>query len=68
VQGQESPEDKVYNLAGELLEKIPEQLNLEEVAERWKRDEGPLKTVLLQEISRYNILLAVVKQSLIDLR
>jgi dynein heavy chain len=44
--GGESREDKVYSLAMDLVEKIPESMNLEEVKEKWKRDESPLKTVL----------------------
>ena len=50
----------------ELLEKIPEEINSEEVAEKINpQDESnPLKVVLMQEISRYNKVLKFVRSSL----
>jgi len=50
----------------ELLEKLPEVINAEEVAEKINpQDESnPLKVVLMQEISRYNRVLTFVRNSL----
>ena len=39
-------------------------MSLREVKLRHKKDESPLKTVLLQEISRYNELLSYLKKSI----
>jgi dynein heavy chain len=51
-----------------LLEQVDEPFNDEEVSEKVKpEDQNPLKIVLLQEISRYNKLLKLVKKNLIDL-
>lgn len=64
VGGDDRREEKVLALCSDLLEKIPEPLNLEEITERWRRDDGPLKVVLLQEIARYNILLNYLRDQL----
>ena len=50
----------------ELLEKLPEEINAEEVADKINpQDESnPLKIVLMQEISRYNKVLKFVRSSL----
>ena len=56
--GSESMESKVLLICQDLLEKIPEPMNLEEIKEKWQRDSSPIKVVLIQEISRYNKLLA----------
>jgi len=44
-----------------LLEKIPEEIDWEEVADRNSADVSPLKVCLLQEIERYNELLTQLK-------
>jgi dynein heavy chain len=56
----------VQAIIKELLEKLPEEINAEEVAEKINpQDESnPLKVVLMQEISRYNKILRFVKSSL----
>lgn len=56
-------------MINELLAKIPEPLNYEEICQkiRPQEDNNPLKIVLLQEIIRYNKLLSIVRQSLADL-
>lgn len=48
----------------DIWENIPEEMSLREVKLRHKKDESPLKTVLLQEISRYNELLSYLKKSI----
>ena len=65
-QGQSS-EDKVLDLAADVLKQIPEQINLEAVAIMLADDSSALKVVLLQEIDRYNALLRVIRISLVDL-
>jgi len=64
-----SRETKVAQVIKDLLEKIPEEINLEEVQEKINpQDESnPLKVVLVQEIARYNKLLLFVRMSLINL-
>ncbi len=51
-----------------MIEQVDEPFNEDEVYEKVKpEDQNPLKIVLLQEISRYNKLLKLVKKNLIDL-
>lgn len=69
IGGEVSQVNSVFNMINELLQKIPEQLNYEEIYQKIKpqEDNNPLKIVLLQEILRYNKLIALVRQSLMDL-
>jgi dynein heavy chain len=61
----DTPETRVYQIAQDLLEaRIPEYISTK-VAQQ--QDESALNTVLLQEISRYNNLLRIIKDSLVDL-
>jgi len=48
----------------DIKENIPEEMSLREVKLWHKKDESPLKTVLLQEISWYNELLVYLWKSL----
>ena len=56
-------------MATELYDKIPEKINYRDafLKNNPNRDNDALKIVLLQEISRYNILLGVVKGSFDEL-
>jgi dynein heavy chain len=66
--GDESMENKVKEIIKDLLSRIDEEFDLEEVFDKVKpQDQNPLKIVLIQEISRYNKLLSTVRKSLIDL-
>lgn len=58
-----SKEAKVGNIIKELLEKLPELIDVDEVKRQTSAyDEGnPLRVVLNQEIDRYNKLLVFVK-------
>lgn len=49
VKGQASKEDKVAMIIKDLMEKLPEEINMEEVLEKVKpqEDQNPLKVVLL---------------------
>lgn len=40
-------EDNVLAICDDLLEKIPDTLNLEKIRDRWIRDDSYLKVVLL---------------------
>lgn len=51
-----------------MLAQLDEPFNEEEVNEKVKpQDQNPLKIVLIQEISRYNKLLKLVRKNLQDL-
>jgi len=54
-------DEAVMKTCETLLEKIPEEIDWEEVAERNLADPSPLKVCLLQEIERYNKLLVQLK-------
>lgn len=63
----ESREDKVLNLASDVLKHIPALIDYDAAAKLIADDMNPLNVVLLQEIQRYNALLGVIRTSLIDL-
>lgn len=66
--GEDSMENKVKEIIRDLLERIDQEFDMEEVIEKVKpEDQNPLKIVLMQEISRYNRLLSTVRKSLTDL-
>jgi len=56
-------DEKVMKTCETLLDKIPEEIDYEEVAERNAQDSSPLKVCLLQEIERYNVLLSQLKSN-----
>jgi dynein heavy chain len=70
TEGGESNESKVLTIAAEMERQAPAPFNLEEAGERIKSrgDPDPLKTVLSQEIDRYNKLLVKIRDSLHDLQ
>jgi len=47
-----------------LLEKLPDDIDWEDVRERNESDSSPLKVCLLQEIERYNMLLSATRASI----
>jgi len=57
-------DETVYNTCTSLLEKLPENIDWEEVRERNESDASPLKVCLLQEIERYNELLSATRASI----
>jgi len=61
-----SPEDKVYALAEDLLQLVPEPIDI--VAKLGEGDGSALFTVLTQELQRYNGLLSTVRKSLTNVR
>lgn len=66
--GDSSAEQKVKEIIAELMGQVDQPLNEEEVYDKVKpQDQNPLKIVLIQEISRYNKLLKLVRKNLVDL-
>lgn len=68
AKGGQSREDKVIELATNVLLQLPEQIDYDTTVQILKDDPSPLNVVLLQEIERYNQLLTVIKSSLEDLK
>ena len=66
--GGTSDEKFVLDLAKNLQDRVPPLFNRERVEKKFASDQSPLKTVLLQEIDRYNVILATVEKSLRDLQ
>jgi len=66
--GGESRDSKVLRTIKELLHQLPSDIDLEEVYHKINPTDGnPLKVVLMQEITRHNVLLDVVHVSLTNL-
>ncbi|XP_049764343.1 dynein axonemal heavy chain 2 [Schistocerca cancellata] len=64
----ESKEEKVLQLAADVLSKVPNPIDYEATDKLIGAEKTPLDVVLLQEISRYNVLLVSIRQSLEDLQ
>ncbi|KAM9407837.1 LOW QUALITY PROTEIN: dynein axonemal heavy chain 2 [Salvelinus alpinus] len=62
-----SRENKVLELAADVLQKIPGLIDYEGTRVLLADDPSPLNVVLLQEIQRYNALLHTIRSSLIEL-
>lgn len=62
----ETPDDKVYALAGDLLELVPEPCDID--AKAGDGDGSAMHVVLVQELQRYNKLLVSIRRSLSDVR
>jgi len=60
-------EQTVLNLIDQLLEQIPAMLP-SPAAEEGDKGDAPLRTVLSQEVFRYNVLLGKIRSSLVDLQ
>ena len=68
MSGDDGAENKVKEIITELLGQLDEAFNEEEVYDKVKpQDQNPLKIVLIQEISRYNKVLRLVRKNLQDL-
>ncbi|CDS41066.1 dynein heavy chain [Echinococcus multilocularis] len=65
--GEESKESKVLKLIQKMKEQIPDNLDYDGTVKIFSNDRSPLKVVLLQEIQRYNDLLDLIRNQLIDL-
>ncbi|XP_062240587.1 dynein axonemal heavy chain 2 [Platichthys flesus] len=65
--GGPSREDKVLELLADVRGKIPALINYESITSLLQDTALPLNVVLLQEIQRYNLLLATIISSLLEL-
>jgi dynein heavy chain len=64
----ESRESILASIIASILPKLPDNINYEEAYERMRSGDGnPLKIVMMQEISRYNKLLDMVRHILVEL-
>ncbi|OXB70415.1 UNVERIFIED_CONTAM: hypothetical protein H355_012306, partial [Colinus virginianus] len=63
----EPPEERVLRLCQSIEQSWPSDVDLEVISGRGDGDLSPLRTVLLQEIQRYNKLLCYVRKSLKNL-
>jgi len=59
-----SKEESVLQMISDLKENIPGRVSLSEVKHKHKKDDSPLKIVLLQEIQRYNGLISMLEKQL----
>ena len=59
-----SSDNKILLMIKDLQDNLPHPLDIREIKQRHKKDDSPNKVVLLQEITRYNILLKSLKKSL----
>ncbi|CAF1063283.1 unnamed protein product [Rotaria sordida] len=68
VQGKKTTEEEVMEMSTRVLEQLPEKIDYQSTVKILSEDHSPLKVVLLQEIERYNLLLDIIRQSLISLQ
>jgi dynein heavy chain len=54
-------------LIADLSERMPERVDINALKHKLRGDENPLNVVLVQELQRYNILLAVIEVHLVQL-
>ena len=67
--GGRSPEDIVDELAEDILNKVPEAFDIEAAQAKYPVTyEESMNTVLVQELVRFNGLVVVLRQSLVDVR
>uniref|UniRef100_A0A3Q0KTZ4 Dynein axonemal heavy chain 2 n=1 Tax=Schistosoma mansoni TaxID=6183 RepID=A0A3Q0KTZ4_SCHMA len=62
-----SREEKVLDLIDNLQKQLPEDIDFEGTMKMFATDHSPLVVVLLQEIQRYNHLLGLIRNQLLDL-
>jgi dynein heavy chain len=65
--GADSEDTKVMHICDDLLEKVPEPIDWDDIAERNVQDVSPQKVCLLQEIERYNKLLVRLRAMIKEL-
>lgn len=63
----ETPEQKTLKMIEQLQEQIPLELDYATLRYKMSKDSDPLSVVLVQEVSRYNALLQVIRDSLFKL-
>lgn len=60
----ESRETKVLKMINDLADNIPQSVDIGALKYKLRNDDNPLNVVLVQELQRYNILLASLRSSL----
>ena len=64
-----SSQDVVYDLAADILSKMPREFKVEETMSKFPvRYDESMNTVLIQELIRFNRLITVVRRSLADIQ
>lgn len=64
-----SPEEVVTNVATDILNRLPKEFNREAALARYPTNyHQSMNTVLVQEMTRFNVLLNVIRSSLMTLR
>ena len=63
-----SREEKVLDLSADMLGRLPALIDYDATVKVFADDPNPLNIVLLQEISRYNMLLVTIRTTLLDLQ
>lgn len=63
-----SREEFIDSLAQDILDKMPEVHDLREVRKIYRHEMNPTKIVLLQELERFNSLIATMRRTLILLK
>ncbi|GAB5364245.1 hypothetical protein AAMO2058_000953100 [Amorphochlora amoebiformis] len=64
----QSSEAFVLGMAKQLEKRLPRPFDKDAIDKRLEKDLSPLKTVLLQEVERYNVILFTIAKSLKDLQ
>lgn len=69
TQGSLSPDQMVYNVAQDILEKLPKNYDLDKANAKYPTQyEQSMNTVLVQEMGRFNVLLSCIRTSLINVQ
>merc|ERR1712137_399024 len=67
--GGTSPEETIREISDDILSRMPPEWNLKEVQARYPTMyEESMNTVLVQEVTRFNKLIKVIKLSLVDIQ
>lgn len=68
-QGKLSPDQMVFNVAEDILQKLPKNYNLDKANEKYPTlYEQSMNTVLVQEMGRFNVLLSCIRSSLTNVQ